>query len=142
MRRRRRPGVTAAATTAVLAIGDGPGVTAAATTAVFATGCPITPTRPTRAGLSGMSGSFDQFVVIGFDRGDDRLDRDPSVRDELTTGTSRGGGERRRPEVLPDEHARRAARFHGSREVDDVLLGQQLGQLGLELLERTEVLDV
>jgi len=49
--RRRRPGVTAAATTAVFAIGDGPGVTAAATTAVLATGAPMTPTRPTRAGL-------------------------------------------------------------------------------------------
>src|SRR6188472_4781355 len=113
-------------------MGAGPGVTALATTAVFATGCPITPTRPTRAGLNGMSGSFCQFVVIGFDRGDDRLDGDSSVRDELTTGTSRGGGERCRPQVLPDENPRRAARFHGGREVDDVLLGQQLGQLGLE----------
>jgi len=65
--RRRRPGVTAAATTAVLAIGaprpgppgpPGPGVTAAATTAVFATGWPMTPTLPTRAGRNGMSVSF------------------------------------------------------------------------------------
>jgi len=46
-----RPGVTAAATTAVFATGEGPGVTALATTAVFATGWPMTPTRPTRAGL-------------------------------------------------------------------------------------------
>src|SRR6476619_3523680 len=125
MRRRPRPGVTAAATTAVFAIGEGPGVTAAATTAVFATGCPMTPTRPTRAGLSGMSGSFGQFVVIGVDRGDDRLDRDPSVCNELSTGTSRGGGERCGPQVLPDEHPSRAARFHGGGEVDDVLLGEQ-----------------
>ncbi len=51
---RRRPGVTAAATTAVFAIGAGPGVTALATTAVFATGAPMTPTRPTRAGLIGI----------------------------------------------------------------------------------------
>jgi hypothetical protein len=36
--RLRRPGVTAAATTAVFATGAGPGVTAFATTAVFATG--------------------------------------------------------------------------------------------------------
>src|SRR6186713_3475696 len=70
----RRPGVTAAATTAVLAIGDGPGPTAAPTTAAFAigdgpgpatapttailaTGPPITP-RPARPGPSGMSGSL------------------------------------------------------------------------------------
>jgi hypothetical protein len=54
MRRRRRPGVTAAATTAVLATGAGPGVTALATTAVLATGARMTPTLPRRAGLRGM----------------------------------------------------------------------------------------
>jgi len=43
--------VTAAATTAVFATGEGPGVTALATTAVFATGWPMTPTRPARAAL-------------------------------------------------------------------------------------------
>src|SRR5688572_20241018 len=74
MRRRPRPGVTAAATTAVFATGDGPGVTAFATTAVLATGWPMTPTLPTRAALRGMSVSFDRVVVIGLDRGDDRLD--------------------------------------------------------------------
>jgi len=37
-RRPTLPGVTAAATTAVFATGEGPGVTAFATTAVFATG--------------------------------------------------------------------------------------------------------
>src|SRR6266480_3827748 len=60
MRRRRPtpPGVTAAATTAVFATGEGPGVTALATTAVLATGWPMTPTLPTRAGLTGMSVPF------------------------------------------------------------------------------------
>jgi len=43
--------LTAAATTAVFATGEGPGVTALATTAVFATGARITPTLPLRAGL-------------------------------------------------------------------------------------------
>src|SRR6185369_9784281 len=57
-RRTPLPGVTAAATTAVFATGEGPGETAFATTAVLATGWPITPTRPTRAALSGISGSF------------------------------------------------------------------------------------
>src|SRR4051794_15915394 len=52
--RRRRPGVTAAATTAVFATGAGPGVTAFATTAVLATGWPMTPTLPTRAALRGI----------------------------------------------------------------------------------------
>ena len=40
--------------TAVLATGEGPGVTALATTAVLATGAPMTPTRAARAGLRGM----------------------------------------------------------------------------------------
>ena len=68
MRRRTpRPGVTAAATTAVFATGDGPGVTAAATTAVFATGAPMTPTLPTRAGLKGISNSFRRKCFVGLD---------------------------------------------------------------------------
>src|SRR5881227_3290295 len=50
MRRRRRPGVTAAATTAVFATGARPGVTARAKTAVFAIGARMTPTVPTRSG--------------------------------------------------------------------------------------------
>src|SRR5689334_779984 len=79
MRRRRRkprPGVTAAATTAVLATGEGPGLTAFATTAVSATGWPMTPTPPARAALSGMSVSFGGGAdQIGLDRGDDGLDR-------------------------------------------------------------------
>jgi hypothetical protein len=57
IRRRRRPGVTAAVTTAALATGAGPGVTARVTTAAFATGAPTTPTRPTRDRRSGMSHS-------------------------------------------------------------------------------------
>ncbi len=94
MRRRRtpRPGVTAAATTAVFATGEGPGLTALATTAVFATGWPMTPTRPTRAGLSGISVSFGGRAdeVVGLDGRDDRLDRDPSVGDELAARAPRG----------------------------------------------------
>src|SRR5881397_1368652 len=106
MRRRpTRPGVTAAATTAVFATGEGPGETALATTAVFATGCPMTPTLPTRAALSGISVSFGRRCFIGLDGGDDRLNGNPAVRDQLTTRTARRRCERRRPQVLPDEHA-------------------------------------
>jgi hypothetical protein len=83
-RRTPRPGVTAAATTAVFAIGEGPGVTAFATTAVFATGWPMTPTLPTRAALSGISDSVRYECFIGLDRGDDGLNGYPSVRDQLT----------------------------------------------------------
>src|SRR6476660_3651170 len=119
--RRRRPGVTAAATTAVFATGAGPGVTALATTAVFATGWPMTPTLPTRAGLRGMSVSFVRHVVIGLDRGDDRLDGNPSVRDELSSRAPSGGGEWCRPEVFPDEDSGGASRVHGEGEVDDVI---------------------
>src|SRR3954447_21672321 len=106
-RRRPRPGVTAAATTAVLATGERPGLTAEATTAVFATGWPITPTRPTRAALSGISVSLArrQSCFIGLDRGDDRLDRDPSVGNELAARTPRSRCEWRRPQVLPDQDA-------------------------------------
>src|SRR5512132_2352364 len=82
-RRTPRPGVTAAATTAVFATGEGPGDTAFATTAVLATGCPITPTRPTRAALSGISDSFCCECFVGLDRGNDGLNRYPSVRDQL-----------------------------------------------------------
>src|SRR4029450_11844193 len=88
--RRRRPalpGVTAAATTAVFATGEGPGETALATTAVFATGWPMTPTLPTRAALSGISVSFGRRYLIGLDGGDDRLNGNPSVRDQLTSRT-------------------------------------------------------
>src|SRR5947209_16189540 len=82
-RRRPRPGVTAAATTAVFATGDGPGETAFATTAVLATGWPMTPTRPTRAARIGMSGSCGRREFIGLDGGDDCLDGYASVGDKL-----------------------------------------------------------
>src|SRR3954469_21948869 len=116
MRRRRtpRPGVTAAATTAVLATGAGPGVTALATTAVFATGWPMTPTLPTRAALTGISFSFGRGGFIGLDRGDDRLNGNPSVGDQLATRTSRRRCEWRSPQVFPDEHAGSASGLHGS----------------------------
>src|SRR3954471_5845231 len=121
--RRRRPGVTAAATTAVFATGEGPGVTALATTAVLATGWPMTPTLPARAGLSGMSVSFGGRCFVGLDRGDDRLNRNPSVGDQLPARTPRCGCERCGPKVLPDQHSGRATRLHGRREVLDVVGG-------------------
>src|SRR3954468_2914072 len=97
-RRPTLPGVTAAATTAVFATGDGPGETALATTAVFATGWPITPTRPTRAALRGISVSFARSCFIRLDRGDDRLDGNASVRDQLTTRTARRPCKRTAPQ--------------------------------------------
>src|SRR4051794_14762770 len=145
MRRRRRtpgPGVTAAATTAVFATGEGPGVTALATTAVFATGWPMTPTLPTRAALSGMSDSFGRECFIGLDGGDDRLNGDPSVGDQLATRSSRCRGEWRGPQVFPDEHSGRAAGLHGIREVLNVFLRQEFRQLGFERLKLSQLLDV
>src|SRR3954464_14038457 len=143
MRRRRipRPGVTAAATTAVLATGDGPGDTALATTAVLATGWPMTPTRPTRAARRGMSFSFAR-AVVGLDRGDDGLDGDAAVCDELSARTPGGGCERRGPQVLPDQDSGRASRLHGGGEGHHVVGRQELGQLRLELLELPELPDV
>src|SRR5689334_17707167 len=102
MRRRRpmpRPGVTAAATTAVLATGDGPGEMALATTAVLATGWPTTPTLPTRAGRSGMSGSLGFELGVGFDGGDDGLDGDAAVGDELAACSTGSRGEAGGPGV-------------------------------------------
>src|SRR3954452_2148596 len=115
--RRRLPGVTAAATTAVFATGDGPGVTAFATTAVFATGWPMTPTLPTRPGPRGMSVSFRREGFVGLDRGDDRLDRNAAVGDQLTAGATCCRGERRRPEVLVDEDTGDRARIHRGRKI-------------------------
>src|SRR3954451_19093716 len=122
----------AAATTAVFATGAGPGVTALATTAVFATGWPMTPTLPTRAALRGISVSFGSGCFIGLDGRDDRLNGNPSVGDQLATRTSRRRGEWCSPQGLPDEHAGRASRLHGSREVHDVFLGHQFCQLRLD----------
>src|SRR4051794_21512824 len=143
-RRRPRPGVTAAATTAVLATGDGPGLTALATTAVFATGWPMTPTRPTRAALSGISFSLtcSQGCVVGLDRGDDRLDRDSSIGNELAACAARSRCKWSRPEVLPDQHAGDAAGLHGRRKVRDVVLREQLRQLCLDGLQVTQLIDV
>src|SRR3954451_19956004 len=127
--RRRRPGVTTAPTTAALAIGEGPGVTtapttaalatgerpgptAAPTTAALATGAPTTPTRPTRPGRSGTSNSLGFELGVGFDGGDDGLDRDAAVGDQLSARVAGGGRERCRPGVLVDQDAGDAARVH------------------------------
>src|SRR3954451_14275390 len=136
MRRRPRPGVTAAPITAALATGAGPGRTAAVTTAALATGAPTTPTRPTRPLLSGMSVSFLFEIGVGLARRDDGLDRDAAVGDELAAGAAGRRGERRCPGVLVHEDARDTARIHGGREVLDVLLGQELCELSLEDLQR------
>src|SRR3954451_18348717 len=148
MRRRRpgRPGVTAAATTAVFATGAGPGVTALATTAVLATvlatGAPTTPTLPTRAALRGISVSYARECVIGLDGGDDRLNRDPSGGDQLAARVPCRRREARGPQVLPDEHAGGAAGLHRRGEVQDVVLGQELGQFGLQCLQLSQLADV
>src|SRR5688572_24123568 len=107
-----RPGETAAPTTAALATGDGPGPTAAPTTAALATGLPMTPARPTREGRNGMSGSLCDEGFVGLDGGDDGLDGDPPVGDELPARPARGGSERSGPQVLVDQHAGNAARLH------------------------------
>src|SRR6187455_2468732 len=87
------PGETAAPTTAAFAIGDGPGPTAAPTTAAFATGPPMTPT-PRRPGPSGISDSLWFEGRVSFDRGDEGLNRDPAVGDELPACPANRGGER------------------------------------------------
>lgn len=73
------PGLTAAPTTAALATGDGPGDMAFPTTAAFATGEPMTPT-PRRPSMSDSFG-FERFVRLN--GGEDGLDRDSPVSDQL-----------------------------------------------------------
>src|SRR5438270_12691922 len=144
MRRRRpgRPGVAAAATTAVFATGAGPGVTALATTAVLATGAPMTPTLPTRAALNGISDSYARRCVIGLDRGDDRLNRNPSVGDQLAARAPRRRREWGGPQLLPDEHSGGAVGLHGRGEALDVVLSQQLGLQRLQLSEFADVAEL
>src|SRR3954451_7870707 len=98
--RRRRPGVTAAPMTAALATGDGPGRTAAVTTAAFATGAPTTPTRPLRPGRRGTSDSLGLELGVSFDGGDDGLNRDAAIGDQLATRVAGGGAETGRPRGL------------------------------------------
>src|SRR4051812_29443361 len=107
--RRRRPGVTTAPTTAALATGDGPGRTAAVTTAALATGAPTTPTRPLRPGRRGMSDSLGLEIGVGFDGGNDGLNRDAAICDQLASRVAGGRRERRRPGVLVHQHACDAA---------------------------------
>src|SRR3954468_24023438 len=140
--RRRRPGVTAAPTTAALATGEGPGRTAAVTTAALATGAPTTPTRPIRPGRRGMSDSLGLERGVGFDGGNDGLNWDAAVGDQPATRVAGGGRERCGPRVLVDQHAGDASGVHRGGEPGDVLLGQQLGELGLEDLQRSELVQV
>ena len=77
------PVAKAAVVGAALATGEGPGVTAAVMTAAL----------PTRDGLSGMSGSFGREGLVRLDGGDDGLDGDPAVGDELAAGVADRGPE-------------------------------------------------
>ena len=86
--------------------------------------------------LSGISVSFARECFIGLDRGDDRLNGNPSVGDQLTTRAPRGRCERRRPEVLPDEDAGGASRIHGGGEVLDVLDSGAITQVEFDALEQ------
>src|SRR6476661_4443130 len=111
--KRRRPGVTAAATTAVLAIGAGPGCeTAAPTTAALATGAgpgletaaPTTAALPRRDARSGMSDSSGcGGCLVGFHGRDDGLDRDPALGHELSASVANRRCEARGPEILEDK---------------------------------------
>src|SRR3954451_10465903 len=102
----------------------------------------MTPTLPTRARRRGMSVSFGRGLFLGLDRGEDCLNRNSSVGDELPTRAPRRGGEWRRPQVFPNQHPGSASWVHGGGQMRDVFLGQQLRQLRLELLEGTKVTDV
>src|SRR4051795_7858056 len=140
--RRRRPGVTAAATTAVFATGCPPGLaTAAPTTAALATGARTTPTRPTRAARN-ISCSSRLEGVIGLERGDDRLDRDAPVGDQLAARAPGGGCEGRGPEVLVHEDPGDASRAHRHGELLDIVGGEQLRELAFDRHQVPEVAEI
>lgn len=69
---------------------------------------------------------------VSLHRGHDGLDKDVAASDQLPAGAPSRGGERRGPRVLPYRHACRAARLHRLGKVDDVLLGESLGDLGFQ----------
>ena len=75
--------------------------------------------------------SFERRLVR-LDGGDDGLDGDAAVGDQLTTGTPHRRAERRGPHVLVDEDRSDAARIHRGGEVRNVVLGQRMHELGLE----------
>ena len=85
-----------------------------------------------------MSVSFFS-LCISFECCNEGLCRNASGGNQLTTGLTRGDRERSSPGVLPDQHAGGRPRLHRSGQVFDVLQGQDLGQLTLERLERSEV---
>src|SRR3954452_2083988 len=167
IRRRRRPGVTAAPTTAAFATGDGPGVTAAPTTAALATGdgpgpptaapttaalatgdgpgviaAPTTAARPIREARTGISDSYGLEGLVRLDGGDDGLDGDPAAGLELTAGMADCRPERGGPELLVDEDTPDAPALHVSAEAQNVLFRQRLGQLGLDPAKLAQLLDV
>lgn len=80
--------------------------------------------------------------LVRFDGGDDGLLGDAAVGDQLAAGTARGRREGCGPQVLVDDDAGRAARVHRRGEVRDVLLGQELSELCLELAQLTEVSEI
>ena len=61
--------------------------------------------------------SFGCRRFIGLDGGDDRLNRNSSVGDQLATRAPRGRCEWGSPQVLPDQHSGSASRLHGGGEV-------------------------
>ena len=94
----------------------------------------MTPT-PLRPGPSGMSGSCcgeGGFGLVRLDGGDDGLDGDPAVGDQLTAGAAHRRGKRRGPQVLVHEDGGDAPGLHRGGEVLDVLLGERLRELCLE----------
>src|SRR5262245_65478249 len=72
-----------------------------------------------------MSASFVLFDFVPLEGGGERRDRDATARNELAARMADGAGERRRPRVLPDQHAGGAAGLDGGGDGGDVILGQQ-----------------
>src|SRR5205823_5404927 len=115
------------------------------TAAVLATGRPMTPRRAMRARRNGMSGSFTLVRLLGLDGGEDGLDRDPPVGDQLAAGAAGRGSERRGPAVLPDEDAGGGSGLHRLGQIDDVLGREELSELGLDspkLVDRVQIVDL
>ena len=94
----------------------------------------MTAVRATPRSSPGMVVPFSSDGGLGrVERGDDGLDGNAAAGDELAAGAAQRDGDRRRPAVLPHEHAGDGARLQRGGGLLEVVLTEQAGRRALEL---------
>src|SRR5690242_11072502 len=86
---------------------------------------------PFRSGLGGCWVGLLRRI----EGGEDGLDRNPAVGDELASGAAYGAGKRGRPAVLEHEHRRSRSRIERGTGLLEVIVGEQPRRRALEHLE-------